>query len=85
MHFVWFAVAGLIAGFLAKMIMPGDRNEPKGFVMTMLLGIVGAMVTGFVFRQVLGWNASGNFIGTIIAATAGACGLIWIANVVRRK
>jgi uncharacterized membrane protein YeaQ/YmgE (transglycosylase-associated protein family) len=85
MHFVWFAVAGLIAGFLAKMIMPGDRNEPKGLVMTMLLGVAGSLIVGFVLHRVLGWSTSGNMIGTIIGATAGACGLIWVANLVRRK
>jgi len=39
-------IVGVIAGFLAKMVMPGARDEPSGFLGTMLLGIVGAVVGG---------------------------------------
>ena len=48
-------IVGLIAGFLAKFVMPGTRDEPGGFLGTMLLGIVGAVVGG--------WPACGGAAG----------------------
>ena len=42
MHFLWVILIGLIAGIIAKFIVPGDKNEQKGFTLTTVLGIVGA-------------------------------------------
>ncbi len=62
-------VVGLIAGALAKLIMPGD--DPGGIIVTALIGMVGAVVGGFVMYSVLGFN-QGGFIWSIIVATIGA-------------
>ncbi len=51
---IWTIVIGFLAGVIAKFIMPGDRNEPSGFVMTTILGIVGAFFANFL-GQSLGW------------------------------
>lgn len=60
---------GLIAGALGKLIMPGD--DPGGFIVTILLGIAGAFVGGFITQSILGMG-SGGFVWTIVVATLGA-------------
>jgi uncharacterized membrane protein YeaQ/YmgE (transglycosylase-associated protein family) len=61
-------IIGLIAGALAKLIMPGD--DPGGIIVTILIGIAGAFVGGFLARLVgLG---DGGWIWSIIVATIGA-------------
>jgi uncharacterized membrane protein YeaQ/YmgE (transglycosylase-associated protein family) len=59
-----WAVFGLIVGALAKLIMPG--RDPGGIIVTMLLGIVGAMLGGFLGRLV-GWYGPGEAAGYIMA------------------
>src|SRR4029453_14662619 len=53
MGILWTILIGFIAGVLAKLITPGD-NEPSGFILTTILGIVGAFVASFL-DQALGW------------------------------
>jgi uncharacterized membrane protein YeaQ/YmgE (transglycosylase-associated protein family) len=68
MSLLWTALIGLIAGALAKAIMPG--KDPGGIIITMLLGIAGAMVGTFLGRS-LGWYSTGESAG-LIAAVVGA-------------
>jgi len=71
-------IIGAIAGALGKLIMPGD--DPGGFIVTILLGIAGAFVGGFLTSLVgLG---QGGFIWTIIVATIGAIILLAIYRAV---
>jgi uncharacterized membrane protein YeaQ/YmgE (transglycosylase-associated protein family) len=51
---IWTIIIGFLAGVIAKFIMPGDRHEPSGFVLTAILGIVGAFVATWL-GQALGW------------------------------
>ena len=44
MSILWTIIIGFIVGVVAKFIMPGDKAEPKGFILTTILGIVGAFV-----------------------------------------
>ena len=53
MHILWMIIIGFIAGVIAKFITPGD-NEPSGFILTTILGIVGAFVATYL-GQALGW------------------------------
>jgi len=53
MSMIWTIVIGFVAGVLAKFLTPGD-NEPSGFILTSILGIVGAFVTSYL-GQFLGW------------------------------
>ncbi len=69
MEFLWFLIIGLVAGLLAKAIMPGTSKEPSGWILTIVLGIVGAMVGGFIARQI---GIGGGLITQIIVATVGA-------------
>ncbi|MDR7039373.1 MULTISPECIES: GlsB/YeaQ/YmgE family stress response membrane protein [Methylobacterium] len=62
-------IIGFIAGVIAKFLMPGD-NEPSGFILTTILGIVGAFVATFI-GQAVGWygpNQGAGFIGAIVGA-----------------
>lgn len=76
MEFIYWIIVGLIAGALAKALMPGSDREPKGCIMTMLLGIAGSVIVGFLMRTVLGVNGGGGLMGTIVGATIGAILLI---------
>ena len=69
MSIIWTIIIGFLAGVVAKFIMPGS-NEPSGFVMTTILGIVGAFVASFL-GQALGWYKAGEgagFIGAVVGA-----------------
>lgn len=69
MGIIWTIIIGFIAGVIAKFIMPG-KNEPSGFVLTTILGIVGAFVATFL-GQALGWYRPGDGAG-LMGAIVGA-------------
>ena len=58
MGIIWTIIIGFVAGIIAKFIMPGDRHEPSGFILTTILGIVGAFVATWL-GQALGWYGPG--------------------------
>jgi uncharacterized membrane protein YeaQ/YmgE (transglycosylase-associated protein family) len=64
MQFLWMCIIGLVAGALAKLIMPG--RDPGGIIVTMLLGMAGALVAGFLGRS-LGWYQEGEGAGLILS------------------
>lgn len=69
MGILWTIIIGFLAGIVAKFIMPGP-NEPSGFILTTILGIVGAFVATFL-GQALGWygpNQGAGFIGAVVGA-----------------
>ena len=69
MSILWTIVIGFIAGIIAKFLMPGP-NEPSGFILTTILGIVGAFVATFL-GQAMGWygpNEGAGIIGAIVGA-----------------
>ena len=84
MGFIIFLVVGLIAGAIAKAIMPGSANEPGGWFMTMILGVVGAFIGGFVGNLLFNNGVqSGTFsIPGILLATVGAIVVIGISRLV---
>ena len=84
MGILWTILIGFVAGVLAKLITPGD-NEPSGFILTTILGIVGAFVATYL-GQALGWYHAGEGAG-LIGATVGAIivVLIWGAIAGRRR
>jgi uncharacterized membrane protein YeaQ/YmgE (transglycosylase-associated protein family) len=69
MGIIAWIIVGLIAGALGKLIMPG--RDPGGIIVTILLGMVGAVVGGFLVQGLLGLGGGG-FIWSIIVATLGA-------------
>jgi uncharacterized membrane protein YeaQ/YmgE (transglycosylase-associated protein family) len=80
MGIIAWIVVGLIAGALAKLILPGD--DPGGIIVTILIGIVGAFVGGFVFSLFGGAGMSGFNIWSILVATVGAIILLLIYRLV---
>ena len=79
MSILWTLLIGFIAGVLAKLITPGD-NEPSGFILTTILGIVGAFVATYL-GQALGWYHAGEGAG-LIGATVGAIIVLLICGAV---
>ena len=66
---IFWIIVGLIAGALAKLVMPGD--DPGGIVVTIILGIVGAVVGGWLL-SFIGLGGGGGWIASIIAGFIGA-------------
>jgi uncharacterized membrane protein YeaQ/YmgE (transglycosylase-associated protein family) len=75
MGILWTIIIGFIAGVVAKFIMPGD-NEPSGFILTTILGIVGAFVATYL-GQALGWYRPGEGAG-LLGAIMGAIIVLFI-------
>jgi uncharacterized membrane protein YeaQ/YmgE (transglycosylase-associated protein family) len=69
MGIIWTIIIGAIVGAIAKFIMPGN-NEPKGFILTAALGIVGSLLAGYV-GQAIGWYSAGQGAGWL-ASIVGA-------------
>ena len=79
MSILWTIIIGFIAGVIAKFIMPGD-NEPAGFILTAILGIVGAFVATYL-GQALGWYRPGEGAG-LIGAVVGAIIILLVYGMV---
>ena len=82
MGILWTIVIGFIAGVIAKLITPGN-NEPSGFILTTILGIVGAFVATYL-GQSLGWYRPGEGAG-LVGAAVGAIIVLLLFGLVRRR
>ena len=79
-----WVVVGLIAGILAKWVMPGP--DPGGIITTILIGVVGALVGGFVVNSLLGGpGVSGINLTSILVATLGAIILLAVYRLITRR
>ncbi len=74
---LWIIIVGFVAGIIARFISPG-ANDPKGFLLTTVLGIAGAFLSTAV-GQALGWYRPDQGAG-IIMATVGALVVLFIWN-----
>jgi uncharacterized membrane protein YeaQ/YmgE (transglycosylase-associated protein family) len=81
MEWIGAIVIGLLAGIVAKLLMPG--KDPGGFIITTLLGIVGAVVATWL-GQAVGWYGEGEAAG-FIGAVVGAILLLLIYRFVRGR
>ena len=79
MGIVWTIIIGFIAGVIAKFLMPGN-NEPSGFILTTILGIVGAFVASYL-GQALGWYGPGEGAG-LIGAVVGAIIVLFVYGLI---
>ncbi|HTE94136.1 MAG TPA: GlsB/YeaQ/YmgE family stress response membrane protein [Bradyrhizobium sp.] len=79
MSILWTIIIGFLAGVIAKFIMPGD-NELSGFILTAILGIVGAFVATYL-GQALGWYGPGQGAG-LIGAVVGAVIVLFVYGMV---
>jgi uncharacterized membrane protein YeaQ/YmgE (transglycosylase-associated protein family) len=81
MGIIWTIIIGFLAGLVAKFITPG--RDPSGFIITTLLGIIGAVVATYL-GQAIGWYRAGEGAG-FIGAVVGAVILLAIYNMVTRR
>ena len=82
MHYIYVIIIGFIAGLIARFLMPGP-NEPTGFIMTTILGIVGSLIANFLAVK-LGW-ASGSEGVSLLSGIVGAVILLFIYHLVSRN
>jgi uncharacterized membrane protein YeaQ/YmgE (transglycosylase-associated protein family) len=82
MGILWTILIGFVAGVIAKFIVPG-RNEPAGFILTTVLGIVGAFVASYL-GQALGWYQPGEGAG-LVGAVIGAIIVLVVWGFVARR
>jgi len=80
MEFVWFIIVGLIAGWLAGVIMKGGGF---GVVGDIVVGIIGALLGGWLFST-MGVSSGGGLVGAIIVALIGAIILIFLLRLIKR-
>jgi len=77
-------IVGLIAGILAKIAMPGP--DPGGIILTIVIGIVGAVIGGFIVNSLLGGpGVTGFNLTSILVATLGAIILLAIYRLITRR
>ena len=82
MHIIWMIIIGFVAGVIAKFVTPGD-NEPSGFILTTILGIVGAFLATYV-GQAIGWYRADEGAG-LIGAVVGAIIILVIWGIIDRR
>jgi len=83
MSWIIWIVLGLVAGIIAKFIMPG--RDPGGFIVTIIIGIVGALVGGFISTKLGLGDVTGFNIPSIIVAVLGAILLLVIYRAVKSR
>ena len=82
MHILWIILIGFIAGVIAKLVTPGD-NEPQGFILTTVLGVVGAFVATYL-GQAIGWYGPDQGSG-LIGGVVGAVLILLVWGLVERS
>ncbi|MBU1365789.1 MAG: GlsB/YeaQ/YmgE family stress response membrane protein [Gammaproteobacteria bacterium] len=80
MGIIWFLIVGLIAGWLAGVLVKGGGF---GLIGDMVVGVIGAFVGGFLFSN-LGVSAGGGLIGSIVVATIGAVVLLFVIRLIKK-
>lgn len=83
MSILAWIVLGLIAGAIAKALMPGD--DPGGFIVTAIIGIVGAVIGGFLGNTLMGSPLSGFSLWSLVLAVIGALILLWVYRMTTRR
>ena len=78
-HLVFWIIVGIVAGLLAKMVVPGEG--PGGILGDLIIGVVGAFAGGWLFKTFLGHSYSG-WIGSTLVAFVGAVVLLFILRTV---
>lgn len=82
MSIIWTLIIGLVAGAVAKLLMPG--RDPGGFIITMLLGVAGAFLATWL-GQAVGWYQAGEGAGFIGAVVGAVIILIIYRIVIKRR
>jgi uncharacterized membrane protein YeaQ/YmgE (transglycosylase-associated protein family) len=82
MGIISWVVFGLLAGILAKFVMPGE--DGGGFIKTTLLGVAGAMIGGFIGTQLGFGDVTGFNVRSFAIAIAGAVLVLWVYRKIRK-
>lgn len=83
LSFIWWLIIGLIAGALARLIMPG--RDAMGIIATMLLGILGSVLGGLVSWAIWGADDRGFQPGGLLLSILGAILVLWIWRMMRSR
>jgi len=83
MSFIWWLIIGLIAGALARLIMPG--RDAMGIIATIILGIVGSILGGLVSWAIWGAETEGFRPAGLLLSIVGAIVVLWIYRMVRAR
>jgi uncharacterized membrane protein YeaQ/YmgE (transglycosylase-associated protein family) len=78
-HILWFLLIGLVAGWLAGLLM---KRRGFGWLGNMIVGVIGALIGGFVFGQ-LGVSTGGT-LGELLSATVGAVILLFLLKALKK-
>ncbi|MCX8254186.1 Transglycosylase-associated protein [Beijerinckiaceae bacterium RH AL1] len=70
LHYIWVVIVGFVAGLIARFLIPGPNN-PSGFIMTAVLGIVGSFVANFIAVKI-GWISDTSEGGQLLSGVVGA-------------
>ena len=80
MNFLWFLIIGLVAGWLAGVLMKGGGF---GMIGDLVVGVIGAVLGGWLFGA-LGISAGGGLIGSLVVAVIGAVVLLFLVRLIKR-
>ncbi|HAO03491.1 MAG: GlsB/YeaQ/YmgE family stress response membrane protein [Chitinophagaceae bacterium] len=83
MGIISWVVFGLIAGAIAKLLHKGE--DPGGWIVTILIGIAGAFVGGFLTKTLFGWDSQGWSFKSLISAVGGAFILLVLYRLITKK
>jgi len=81
LNLLYIIIIGFLAGVVAKFIMPG--RDPGGFIITTVLGVVGALLATFLGR-LIGWYKEGE-TGGFIAAVVGAIIILFVYRIIKKR
>lgn len=83
LHWIYVIIIGFVAGLIAKFLLPGPNN-PSGFIMTTVLGIVGSVIANFIAVKI-GWISSTSEGGLFLSGIVGAVILLAIYHFIMRN
>lgn len=82
-HYIWVIIVGFVAGLIARFIIPGPNN-PSGFIMTAVLGIVGSFLANFLAVK-LGWITASSEGGQLLSGIVGAVIILLIYHLIASR
>lgn len=80
LNFIWFLIVGLLAGWLAGLLM---RGQGFGCIGNIFIGAIGGLIGGYLFN-LFGIHSFGGFLGALLTALVGAIVLLFVVGVLRK-
>ena len=82
-HYIWVVIVGFVAGLIARFLIPGPNN-PSGFIMTAVLGIVGSFIANFIAVKI-GWIGAASEGGQLLSGIVGAVVILIIYHFIASR